>query len=75
MMDKFDVFQTIIGAMVFIGLVLTYIGIAAVEADKGALGYIVMIAGIMTALAAMPADWLCRYLYHRSKRGDIDDKD
>lgn len=61
MMDKSDMFQFVLGAMVFGGLVLTYIGAAVVEGDGGLIGYIEMLAGMGIALAAIPADRLLRY--------------
>lgn len=47
--------------MVFGGLALTYIGVAVVEGDGGAAGYIEVFAGIGIALAAILADRLWRY--------------
>ena len=61
MMDKSDKFQFVLGAMVFGGLMLTYIGAAVIEGDGGLIGYIEMLAGMGIALAAIPADRLLRY--------------
>lgn len=45
-MNKFERFQLVLGAMVFGGLALTYIGVAVVEGDGGAPGYIEVFAGL-----------------------------
>lgn len=60
-MNKFERFQLVLGAMVFGGLALTYIGVAVVEGDGGAAGYIEVFAGLGIALAAILADRLWRY--------------
>lgn len=60
-MNKFERFQLVLGAMVFGGLALTYLGVAVVEGDGGAAGYIEAFAGIGIALAAILADRLWRY--------------
>ena len=60
-MNKFERFQLVLGAMVFGGLALTYIGVAVVEGDGGAAGYIEVFAGLGIALAAILADRLGRY--------------
>lgn len=60
-MNKFERFQLVLGAMVFGGLALTYIGVAVVEGDGGAVGYIEVFAGLGIALAAILADRLWRY--------------
>lgn len=66
-MDKSDMFQFALGAMVFGGLILTYIGAAVVEGDGGLIGYIEMFAGMGIALAAIPADRLWRYFEERRR--------
>ena len=60
-MNKFERFQLVLGAMVFGELALTYIGVAVVEGDGGAAGYIEVFAGLGIALAAILADRLWRY--------------
>ncbi len=60
-MNKFERFQLVLGAMVFGGLALTDIGVAVVEGDGGAPGYIEVFAGLGIALAAILADRLWRY--------------
>lgn len=60
-MNKFERFQLVLGAMVFGGLALAYIGVAGVEDDGGAPSYIEVFAGLGIALAAILADRLWRY--------------
>lgn len=60
-MNKFERFQLVLGAMVFGGLAMTYIGIAVVEGNGGAHGYIEVFAGLGITLAAILADRLWRY--------------
>lgn len=71
-MNKFERFQLVLGAMVFGGLALTYIGVAVVEGDGGAPGYIEVFAGAWDS--SWQLSWRTGCGDTLRKRGDIDDK-